>query len=181
MPVGRPRSGLCHFETWDRLKRRVAPYQLHLPNGEMTRLLDTGGLGDALVLVHGLGNSLEIWDRVLPRLASSFRVIAFDLPGFGAASRPDAAYNGPFFAAQIIALLDALGLERATLVGNSLGASAILHLAALAPDRIARAVLAAPGGIGGSTNLLMRAAALPLVGGWLAPVRPSAPRSSPCE
>ncbi|MBV1703136.1 MAG: alpha/beta fold hydrolase [Hyphomicrobiales bacterium] len=124
-----------------------------------------------MVLVHGLGNSLEIWDRVVPRLAQSFRVIAFDLPGFGGASRPDAAYDGPFFAAQILALLDALAIERTTLIGNSLGASTILHLSAIAPNRIERAVLAAPGGIGRKTNLLMRAAAVPLIGGWL--VRPT--------
>jgi pimeloyl-ACP methyl ester carboxylesterase len=156
----------------------VTPKQLALPTGQMTRLLDTGGPGTTLVLVHGLGNSLEIWDRVLPQLASSFRVIAFDLPGFGEASRSDAAYDGPFFATQIIALLDALGMERATLVGNSLGASAILHMSAIAPHRIERAVLAAPGGIGRRTNLLMRAAALPLIGGWLARPTPANNRTT---
>ena len=151
---------------------------LSLPNGAKTRLLDTGGRGPALVLVHGLGNSLEIWDRVASRLARSFRVIAFDLPGFGEASRPDAAYDGPFFGAQIVTLLDALALERATLVGNSLGASAILHLSAVAPERIAGAVLAAPGGIGRKTNLLMRAAALPLIGSWLARPTPANNRTT---
>ena len=120
------------------------------------------------MLIHGLGNAIEIWARAAPRLARSFRVIAFDLPGFGEASRPDAAYDGPFFAAQIVALLDALALNRVTLVGNSLGASAILHLSAIAPDRIAKAVLAAPSGIGCKTNVLMRVAALPFIGSWLA-------------
>jgi pimeloyl-ACP methyl ester carboxylesterase len=146
----------------------MRPTPLLLPNGETTRVVDTGGDGPVVVLVHGLGNSLEIWARVLPRLARTCRVIAFDLPGFGQASRPDAAHDGPFFAAQVLALLDALELERAVLVGNSLGAGAILHLSALAPRRIARAVLAAPGGIGRRTNVAMRAAALPLIGGWLA-------------
>lgn len=56
---------------------------LDLPNGERTRIRDTGGDLPALVLVHGLANSIEIWDRVLPRLARRFRVIAFDLPGPG--------------------------------------------------------------------------------------------------
>ncbi len=151
----------------------MTPLHITLPNGHKTRLLDTGGPDSTLVLVHGLGNSLEIWDRVLPQLAQSFRVIAFDLPGFGEASRPDAAYDGPFFAAQIVALLDALGIKRTTLVGNSLGASAILHMSAIAPHRIERAVLAAPGGIGQRTNILMRAAALPLIGGWLARPTPA--------
>lgn len=143
---------------------------IDLSTGERTRVVDTGGSGVPLLFVHGLGNSLEIWDRVVPAFAD-VRCVAFDLPGFGEASRPDAAYDGPFFARQIVALLDALGIERAIPVGNSLGASALLHLGDLAPERIERAVLAAPGGIGPKTNLLMRAAALPLVGGWL--VRPT--------
>ena len=128
---------------------------------------DSGGNQPALVLIHGLANSLEIWDRVRDRLARSFRVITFDLPGFGRASRPDAAYDGRFFANQLRALLDAVGLERPILVGNSLGASIILHLSALAPGRIAKAVLAAPGGFGRKTNLTMRLPALPIIGSWL--------------
>ena len=156
----------------------MTPLHITLPSGHKTRVLDTGGPDSTLVLVHGLGNSLEIWNRVLPQLAQSFRVIAFDLPGYGEASRPDATYDGPFFATQIVALLDALGIERTILVGNSLGASAILQMSAIAPQRIERAVLAAPGGIGRRTNVLMRAAALPLIGGWLARPTPTNNRTT---
>lgn len=144
-----------------------------LATGETTRVYDSGGTGPALVLVHALANSLEIWDRVRDRLAQKFRVIAFDLPGFGGASRPDAAYDGTFFAHQLRALLDAVDLRRCILVGNSLGASVIIHFAGLAPDRIERAVLAAPGGFGRKTNLLMRLPALPLIGSWLGRPTPS--------
>lgn len=146
---------------------------LKLATGETTRWSDSGGKGPALVLVHGLANSLEIWDRVSGKLARDFRVIAFDLPGFGCASRPDAAYDGPFFATQLDAFLDAVGLERCILVGNSLGASIIVRLAALAPERIEKAVLAAPGGFGRKTNLMMRIPALPIVGNWLGRPTPS--------
>lgn len=128
---------------------------------------DSGGLQPALVLVHGLANSLEIWDRIGDRLARSFRVISFDLPGFGCASRPDATYDGLFFATQLRAFLDELDLKRPILVGNSLGASVILRLSALSPGRIEKAVLAAPGGFGRKTNLAMRLPALPLMGSWL--------------
>jgi pimeloyl-ACP methyl ester carboxylesterase len=146
----------------------VTERHLILANGEQTRVFDSGGNAPPIVLVHGLGNSLEIWHRVAPRLSKSFRVIAFDLPGFGTASRPDAAYDGPFFGRLVVALLDALALDKATLVGNSLGASAILHASAIAPHRIIKAVLAAPGGIGRRTNVLMRAAAIPVIGSWVA-------------
>lgn len=139
-----------------------------LANGETTRVRE-GGQAHApvVVLVHAMSNSIEIWDRVFPRLARNFRVIAFDLPGFGQASRPRADYDAAFFAQGVRSLLDALELERPILIGNSLGASAILHLGATWPDRVARAVLAAPGGFGRKTNLLMRLPALPLIGDFL--------------
>jgi pimeloyl-ACP methyl ester carboxylesterase len=140
---------------------------LTLATGETTRMFDSGGNRQAVVLVHGLANSLEIWDRVRDRLAMRYRVIAFDLPGFGYASRPDAAYDGRFFAVQLNAVLEALDLERAILVGNSLGASVVLCLSELAPKRIEKAVLAAPGGFGRKTNLTMRFPAMPIIGGWL--------------
>ncbi|MFM9943278.1 MAG: alpha/beta fold hydrolase [Hyphomicrobiaceae bacterium] len=145
----------------------MKPKTLTLATGETTRLVDSGGSQPALVLVHGLANSLEIWDRVRDRLARRYRVIAFDLLGFGGASRPDAAYDGAFFAAQLKAVLDALDLERPILVGNSLGASVILRFSAMAPERIAKAVLAAPGGFGRKTHIMMRVPALPVVGAWL--------------
>lgn len=135
-----------------------------LVNGERTRILDTGGDKPALVLVHGLANSIEIWDRVIPRMTERFRVIAFDLPGFGAASRPDAAYDATFFAEQLRAVLDTLGLPCAHLVGSLLGASVIVRLSDSALDRIDRVVFGAPGRFGRRTHPLMRLPALPLIG-----------------
>ena len=137
---------------------------LTLWNSLRIRIRDTGGSGTPLVLIHGLANSIEIWDRVMPALAAHFRVIAFDLPGFGQADRPDAAYDGGFFADQLCAMLDTLGIERAHLVGSSLGASIIIRFAADHLERIDRAVLAAPGGFGRRTHPLMRVPSLPLVG-----------------
>jgi pimeloyl-ACP methyl ester carboxylesterase len=137
---------------------------LQLVNGEQTRLRDTGGNKPVVVLVHGLANSIEIWDRIVPLLSRRFRVVAFDLPGFGEASRPDAAYDSAFFVDQLTALLDTLGLPRAHLVGSSLGASVILRFSERHLDRIDRAVLAAPGGFGARTHPLMRLPALPLIG-----------------
>lgn len=135
-----------------------------LVNGERTRIRDSGGKKPALVLVHGLANSLEIWDRVAGKLARQFRLIAFDLPGFGEASRPDAAYDGSFFAEQLRAVLDTLGLPRAHLVGSSLGASVIVRFSERHLGRVDRVALAAPGGFGRRTHPLMRLPALPLIG-----------------
>lgn len=148
-----------------------ASHMIALPmtmsNGLQTRVLDSGGDKAALILVHGLANSLEIWQRVYPILAEDFRVIAFDLPGFGQASRPDSAYDGPFFGAQIASLMDTLKIERAYLAGYSMGASAILHFSKNQQHRIKRAILAAPGGFGRRVHPLMLLPAMPFVGKWL--------------
>lgn len=138
-----------------------------LHNGISTRYVDSGGDGPTVVLVHGLANSLEIWSRVFEKLAVRFRTIAFDLPGFGAASRPDAAYDGAFFGEQIAAFIDRLGIETAHFAGYSLGASAILHFSRNNSARINRAVLAAPGGFGRRVHPLMVLPALPLIGRYL--------------
>jgi pimeloyl-ACP methyl ester carboxylesterase len=137
---------------------------LRLPNGISTRILDSGGAGPTVILIHGLANSIEIWDRVLPRLAERCRVIAFDLPGFGKADRPDAPYDATFFAAQLEALMDALGIVRGHLVGSSLGASLIVRFSERNLARIDSTVLAAPGGFGRYAHPLMRLPALPIIG-----------------
>ncbi|MBI1685575.1 alpha/beta fold hydrolase [Caulobacter hibisci] len=154
----------------------MTPTTVELVNGLSTRVLDTGGPGPAVVLIHGLANSIEIWDRVLPALAVRHRVVAFDIPGFGQASRPaDAAYDEAFFSAQLEAVLDTLRIERAHLVGSSLGAGMIVRFSGRGLARIDRAVLAAPGGFGRRTHPLMRFVGLPLIGGFLG--RPTPPNN----
>ncbi len=145
----------------------MEPYRTELVNGLKTRVVDTGGDKPTLVLIHGLANAIQIWDGILPRLAQRFRVIAFDLPGFGEADRPVAAYDSAFFADQLRAVLDTLAIDRAHLVGSSLGAGVIVRFSDRNLDRIDRAVLAAPGGFGRETHPLMRFPALALVGDWL--------------
>ena len=151
----------------------MQPVQIKLVNGLTTRMLCTGGEKPTVVLIHGLANALEIWNRVIPRLADRFRVVAFDLPGFGEADRPVAAYDSAFFVEQLRALLDTLRIERAHLVGSSFGASVIVRFSADNLARIDRAVLAAPGGFGRETHPLMRFPAMPLIGGWLGRPTPS--------
>ena len=141
---------------------------LLLPNGLKTRLYDSGGPGIPFVLLHGLGLSLEIWGKVIPALSAQHRVIAFDFPGYGEADRPDAAYDGAFFADQVEALMDALALPEAYLVGSSLGASTIVRFSAGHLPRIRRAILMAPGGFGRDTHPVLRAPCMPLIGYALA-------------
>jgi 3-oxoadipate enol-lactonase len=105
---------------------------------------DSGGAGDPLVLLHpGIMDS-TIWDRVLPLLAEH-RVVRFDRRGFG---RSPVATEEFQALADLVAVLDHLGVERAHLVGNSMGGETSLALAVTAPERVASLTLLCPG-IGG--------------------------------
>jgi pimeloyl-ACP methyl ester carboxylesterase len=103
------------------------------------------GRGDPVLLIHGLGTTKVSFLPTLAALAGSHRVIALDLPGFGDSDKPLAArYDPPFFAAAVEALMDSLGIERASLVGNSMGGRTALEAGMTFPDRIDRLVLLAP-------------------------------------
>jgi pimeloyl-ACP methyl ester carboxylesterase len=138
--------------------------QVKLATGIGTRVLDTGGEGPPVILIHGLAASIEIWERVISRLAKRYRVIAFDLPGFGEADRPDAPYDAPFFVSQLQAIMDFFSLETAHLVGSSLGASLIVRFSEAHGHRIEKAVLAAPGGFGGRVHPFLRIPTVPIIG-----------------
>ncbi len=100
------------------------------------------GQGEPLVLLHGIGNQSGSWVQQLEALADRFRVIAWDAPGYGASDAlPDEAPVAADYAAALHALLDALDVRRATLVGSSLGCLMAASYAARHPDRVARLVL----------------------------------------
>jgi pimeloyl-ACP methyl ester carboxylesterase len=96
------------------------------------------GIGPAVVLLHGFGSSLEIWDQVIPEIAREHRVVALDLKGFGWSDRPEGDYSPLAQAKLVWALLDHLGIEQAALVGHSWGASVTLAMALGAPKRTTR-------------------------------------------
>jgi len=110
-----------------------------------TNYHDTGGDGPAVVFLHGSGPGVSAWTnwkRVIPVLEGRFRLIAPDLPGFGFTERkPDLRYDMKLWSKHLIAFLDALGLTRVSLVGNSFGGSLALAVAARTPERFDRLVL----------------------------------------
>lgn len=138
------------------LENTVPPEELADPD---SRFIEINGLtvhykqagrGDtALILLHGFAASTYTWRAVMPALAEQYRVVAFDRPAFGLTERPlpGAFPNGvnPYTAeAQadlVIGLMDALGLERAVLVGNSAGGTVAAYTALHAPDRVQALVL----------------------------------------
>ena len=98
------------------------------------------GSGPPVVLLHGFASSLYTWKDVLPALAASHDVVAIDLPGFGGSSIPR-PLQGASYPGVVLAVMDHLGLRRASLVGNSLGGSVAVAVAAEHPERVDRLVL----------------------------------------
>ncbi|GHE75812.1 2,6-dioxo-6-phenylhexa-3-enoate hydrolase [Amycolatopsis deserti] len=103
------------------------------------------GSGDPVLLIHGSGPGVSAWANwrlVLPELAKRHRVLAPDVLGFGYTERPEAAvYDAESWLDHLVGFLDALGLDRVSVVGNSFGGSLALRLATRYPDRVHRLVL----------------------------------------
>jgi 2-hydroxy-6-oxonona-2,4-dienedioate hydrolase len=114
--------------------------------GVCTRVIEAGD-GPPLVLLHGTGGHAEAYLRNIERLSSRFRVIAYDMVGHGFSDRPDTPYTLDVYDAHLLALLDALGIQRAHLSGESLGGWVAAWFAAGHPERVDRLVLAVPGNI----------------------------------
>lgn len=109
------------------------------------------GTGEAVICIHGGGpgaSGISNYRRnIEPLAAAGYRVIVPDLPGYGQSpNKPtaDAIYEG--FAKDILGMMDALGIERASFIGNSLGGGTTLALALADPDRVNKMVLMGPGG-----------------------------------
>ncbi len=128
--------------------------------GLPTRYL-TAGEGPPLLLLHGVGDNAFDWQWVMPALAHTYQVYALDLPGSGGSAKPLPDYSPAFFARFATAFLDALGVERAAVVGNSLGGLVGLRLALSGPERVAALGLVSSGGLGREVTYALRSLALP--------------------
>ncbi len=101
----------------------------------------------AIVLIHGFGATLHTWEPWAEDLSRDHRVIRFDLPGHGFSDpMPDGNYRVVPTVGLVTRLMDALGVVRATVVGNSLGGEVAWRMAVETPDRVERLVLIAPSG-----------------------------------
>lgn len=138
-----------------------------LANGLMLFAFDSGATDKPpLLLIHGLGDEADTWRHVFAPLAERFRVVAPDLPGFGRSDRPAVTYSLAFLRDAVLGLMDALGLQRATLMGHSLGAVIAQHLALEQSGRVSDLIL-----VGGSLttraarlNAVLLQMALPVLG-----------------
>lgn len=137
------------------------------------QFIDVGGLrtrvrlegdpsGRPVVLLHGIGRSLEDWDPQFDLLSDGNRVIAMDMPGFGYSQRRPEPATLRALAKGVLATLDELGeARRVHLVGNSLGGAVSLQILGLAPRRVASVVLVNSAGFGREVTYLLKTLAVP--------------------
>jgi pimeloyl-ACP methyl ester carboxylesterase len=119
------------------------------------------GEGPPVVLIHGMVNASRHWAGVAERLAERHLVIAPDLIGHGDSATPRGDYSLGAHAAVIRDLLSALGIDRATVVGHSLGGGIAMVFFWQFPERVERLALVSSGGLGDRVSPLLRSAALP--------------------
>lgn len=112
--------------------------------GGLSTFYIDAGEGPPVVLLHGLGATNTSFLPTFLDLCRDHRVIAPDLPGFGDSDKPIRSYDPEFFAGWLLSFLDALGLQRVDLVGNSMGGRVALETALRAPDRVGHVALLAP-------------------------------------
>jgi len=99
------------------------------------------GSGSVVVLLHGLADDVGVWESVMPALAAKHRVIALDQIGFGRSDKPLLGYRAGTFVDFLDGFLNELKIDRASLVGNSLGGWIAANFALAHPERIDRLVL----------------------------------------
>lgn len=126
------------------------------------------GSGPAILLIHGIGSRHETWLPIISRLAQHYTVIAPDLLGHGVSAKPRADYSVGGYANGMRDLLTVLGIEKATVVGHSLGGGIAMQFAYQFPQRTERLVLVGSGGLGPEVNAIVPICTLPGAGLGLA-------------
>jgi pimeloyl-ACP methyl ester carboxylesterase len=133
------------FDRPDRPDRPVRfPRSRTVTAGRIRTFYLEAGEGPPVVLLHGLGATNASLLPTLWDLARDHRVLVPDLPGFGESAKPVRAYRAAFFARWLRAFMDEMEIERADLVGNSLGGRVALEMGLEAPDRVGKMVLLTP-------------------------------------
>src|SRR2546423_5269436 len=106
------------------------------------------GWGPVVVLIHGITGSSLTWEEVIEPLAEHYTVVAPDLLGHGESAKPRGDYSLGAYASGVRDLLQAIGHDRATVVGHSLGGGVAMQFAYQFPERCERLVLVSSGGRG---------------------------------
>lgn len=120
----------------------VSPHRSAFVEGDNVRLnyLDWGGNGPPLILIHGIANSPHIFDDLAPLLRDRFHVVAYARRGHGQSDAPASPYDSKALVSDLAHLLDNLHIERANLLGWSMGGNEVTEFAGLYPERVEKVV-----------------------------------------
>ncbi len=120
----------------------LAGETVSLENGLEVAYESQGSGERTVILVHGYSFAKEVWSRTMPHLSDDWRVIAYDIRGFGDSTKPDGGYDYPTMARDLELFMDALDIDKAVLIGHSMGGILIQDFATTHPDRVSGLVLA---------------------------------------
>ncbi len=127
------------------MSEQTPEISLNIKTGDFNTNYHDWGKGDPVLMIHGSGpgvSSWANWGKVLPKLSQNRRVLALDMAGFGFTDRPEGmVYNMDTWVKQAVDFMDAVGLQKTDLVGNSFGGALALALAVNYPDRVGKMVL----------------------------------------
>ena len=129
-----------------------------------TRYWAIGDKGTVVILIHGLGVSADIWIHNVEPLAKRHRVYVPDLIGFGRSDKPGPSFAPLDYTRFLDDFMNILNVERASLVGQSLGGGIALHYALQFPQKVSKLVLVGSAGLGKEVIWTLRLMSLPLVG-----------------
>ena len=124
------------FERPEGKGMRYAIDRVEVRGGRISALFAGDRAAPPLLLIHGLGATKASWLTIVPQLAREFRVIAMDLPGFGASDKPRGRYDARWFADRVTRFIDALGYDSVSVAGNSMGGRVAMELGMDHPDRV---------------------------------------------
>ena len=164
-----PLLGCASVRPFDEIRSQV-PEDRFLKIGDQLVHIEQAGQGEPVILLHGFGGSTYAWRNVMPALAAAFRVVAIDLNGFGYTQRPRTfeSYTREGQADLVLRVMDALGFEKAHLMGHSYGGGLSLFIASRHPERVRSLVLVDSSAPTYSNDRRSRAASVkPLLGLYL--------------
>jgi len=131
--------------------------------GHSTHYIERGE-GSPIILLHGFFYDTHMWHSNIEALATLFRVFAIDLWGFGYSTREPMDYGYPLYSRQLLAFMDAFGIPKASMIGQSMGGGTIVKFAVSHRDRLDKAILVDPAGMPNPLPLMGRIANFPVIG-----------------
>ncbi|WP_295621420.1 alpha/beta fold hydrolase [Chamaesiphon sp. GL140_3_metabinner_50] len=150
----------------------VIPQDLYISIDSInTRYWQMGNSGSSIILLHGGSGSIEFWLYNIAALAAHHRVYAFDMVGSGKSDYPDRSYSLVNQAEFLASFMNASKIEKATIIGNSMGGGVALEFTRLYPNRVDKLVLVDSMGFGKEISLGIRVITLPAVVSLLRPGR----------